>query len=480
MIDEYPLIGFAPDMPPDTKGVIVESSAILPTVRGVSSGVAFEAVSTAQTGRYCGGAVLTGIDGYWTGRRIFGTLTKLYEFVDFGAGTTTTDISGGQIFNASTTDTWSFAQFGAISLAVNKNNTLQQSTGTNGQFSAIAGAPKAAIVITPSLPAAQFAMVADYNAGAGQISDGIMWSALSNYADWVPSIASGCGATRIIDANGPITALVPYRGGVVAFKRFSMYLGTYTAPNTPQSWSWERISSGVGCIGKNAACIVNDTLVFADENGLWAYDGSYPRPLPGALQEWWSRTINGYAGLSLRNFVRLTWDDDTGKLWVGYGGPATANNHVVFNTHAQRWTYYGQVTTAAGAGALAELFHTDYGCAFDASTTTLYRRGLGTPAASLRLGAHGSPYRMTSIRSVRPHFATGPADAATGWLSGNLYHGATLRNVTTNVQPMSFAAPGRLDGIIEDRYVSPQMATTAGNPWEMASVAVDELAREGE
>src|SRR5690348_10537837 len=106
---DSPIVGFAPDLPQDTPGIITSSSAIVPTERGIASGINTVVVGSAKSGVPCGGFIATKIDG--TQRLIVGTPTKLWDSESDVSGTT---------YNADASQNWSFAQYGDVTLAVNK------------------------------------------------------------------------------------------------------------------------------------------------------------------------------------------------------------------------------------------------------------------------------------------------------------------------------------------------------------------------
>lgn len=464
-MNEYPIIGFAPDMPQDTPGVITSSSAILPTLRGVGSGVDVSPISGTIAFQSCGGAMLANIAASGS-RKFIGTPSKLWELSVAAA----IDVSGSA-YSATQSDPWSFAQIGSISLAINPFNTLQASTGALSAFADVSGAPKGGIVVVAGKPNAAFVMIFDYDDGT-RTKDGIFWSGISDYTAWTPSIATQCGKVRLLDINGPITAAIPYRDGVICWKANAMYQGTYVG--APDLWAWRRISSDIGCIAKNACVEANERIYFADANGVWMFDGSYPAPVPGAMTQWWANNVS-----QSQNRARLTWDKHYGQIWVGIGN-FPLETYLVYNTQSQRWTYYGLAKNTGSNLAVSELFdmsHAVIAAPSDPLTTTQFGKTLrsGTPPASLTLAATGKTYGMTTFRSIRPQFEVGPSDAATGWVSGTLYHGPSLRNVTSQSDAMTFTAPGKLECTRQDRFVAPSLSFGATVPWEISRVAVDTL-----
>lgn len=455
------LVGFAPDLPQDTPGIFTNSSAIVPTIRGFGNSGYTSVVSTRMDDSPGGGAVVTKVDGT---QRIFGsTSTKLYELV---SGVTTARGSGF----SSGTSRWSFAQFGDVTLACNKSNAMQAIT--TGSFAAVTGAPKASIIVTPSLPQLQFAMAFDYDDGVNNYLDGVFWSAGSNYADWTPSIATSCANIRVTDIGGGWTAAIPFRDGVVAFKSRAMYLGRYVGP--PAIWDFERISSDVGCLGKNAVTAAEDAIYFADEAGLWMFDGSYPRPIPGAVHGWWGDTVRGLslAASSKRDYVRVTWDKIRHRLWFGYGGGfAAPSNFVVFNTRSQLWANHGVLNDSAGSSLTTtlDLLSPDYGIGITSSPAFLAVAwdNSSSPAGTMDLYVMGDASQSIQLNRLRPKWVTGSPTATC-----SVSRGRTLGSMTSAVVAAQ-DADRYFDVTAADRFLQPHITVASGQAWEVAGCDYD-------
>lgn len=466
------LLGFAPDAPTNTPGIFTDSSAIIPTERGFANGgIATTAATGTMAGRALGGAVLTLVDG--RRRIVAGTATKLYE------------IYGGQVtdrsayaYSASPASAWSFAQFGNVTLAVNKQNKLQASlagdpTGVGYRpFEEVAAAPKAGIVIAPSLPAGQWAMLFDYNDGTNDYADGIFWSKLSDFTDWTPSIADQCGNVRITDVGGPWFAAAPYRDSVVAWKRNAMYLGVYIGGDF--MWGWQRIASGIGIFGKNAWTVLNDAIYFADENGLWIYDGGYPRPMPGAVQRYW-RTAVSVAGVVPHDqqvFCRLVADPARQLIWAGVGLQGTQKDWIVYSAARGTWTRYKTFTVAD------DFFSSEYAAEF---STTPGIRGIAwgagsSPQADMTLGALGDESAKTTLTALRPVWITGPSDVASisAWCSLSVDRKNSLRNLSPTFTVAGvYAPPGRFDLTVSDQYLRPRLSVNGNTDFEIAEIEVN-------
>lgn len=462
--ETYPLLGFAPDLPQDVKGAIVSSSAILPTDRGISGGVLATGLGSPLTfdDAANAAAVLSKIDG--TQRVFAGASTKIYEIVS-GVGTS----RGTGSYHASSSQTWHFAQFGDVSLAVNKGDKLQFITTGSAFADAAVAAPKASIVVVVGEPNLQFVMLFDYDDGTNNYSDGVFWSAANDYTDWTPAIATQCGNVRLLDVGGKFTAACAFRDGVVAFKKNAMYLGQYVGGDAV--WKWQRISNTVGCLGKNAVVEANDVLYFGDQYGLWMFDGSYPRPMPGAVQKWWAANNAGVGDVP-----RFTFNKAQHRVWVQYGqltGGYPA--YIVYNLRSQLWTQYGKIVTLPDSTAQIIIISPDYAVDLGAFRQFFTLGVTNPPAAVFQLGAHGSEFGMTTINGIRPRWLAGPSDTASEWTTCLVYYAQSLRNATSGLgssKAANFRAPGVFDLAYQARYLSPEITVNAGGQWECSAMSV--------
>lgn len=138
-----PIIGYAPDVDQTSQGVIIDCDAFVPTEKGMQAAPSAQDGGVDTLAAACYGAVtLKKLDGSF--RVIAGTTTKLYEL----SGTSWTDRTravGGN-YALGVDNYWRFAQYGDVTLAVAKTDTLQASTSTT--FANVTGAPKASIVET--------------------------------------------------------------------------------------------------------------------------------------------------------------------------------------------------------------------------------------------------------------------------------------------------------------------------------------------
>ncbi len=167
---------------------------------------------------------------------------------------------------ASSPVNWNMAAWGNQIIAVDYVDAPQSSTGAG--FTGLAGSPPKARLIAANQ---NFVMLADTDDGANQYSDQVWWSAIQNPTSWTPAIATQAGNYRILDAPGPIRALVAYNDTFIAFKDNAMFLGTYQGP--PYIWGWQAISRHIGCVGAKAVKELDGKLYFLHTSGFYEFDG---------------------------------------------------------------------------------------------------------------------------------------------------------------------------------------------------------------
>lgn len=288
MIERIKFLGTLADMAYNTKGNIPAVQGMFPTVRGgLHSGPNIDTVQVATYTSYPTGAA-TLRDQNRNYKTYVGTATKIFSEDDNFAIYSDVSRTVGGVYSSSPSNPWTFTQFGNISLAANKTNELQSRVLNSATaFANVAGAPKAAIIVTVGPPSSPVIMCFNYNDGT-DVPDGWYASGLSDYTGWTVGVNESAKG-QIIDITGPFVAAIPYRDGVIAFKEDGMWEGTYVG--SPIIWAWRRIASQVGCIGPNALCLVDDTIFFAAKTGLYRYDGSYPQKIPGSIHGWWSSNV---------------------------------------------------------------------------------------------------------------------------------------------------------------------------------------------
>jgi hypothetical protein len=293
---------FGPDLDPSWEvnpGVCTSMNMLAPLQGGPYGSVGgFTSIFTPSS-------ALTGTDAIHaqTFRQVDGTVRFLVfrkENIDeyTSAGVRTNQGTG---YSASTT-LWNAAQWGNQIIAVNKLDAPQSSTG--GAFSALSGSPPKASRIAANL---NFVMMADVDDGGSNVySDMVWWSALQNPNDWTPSLATQAGRIRLLDAAGPIRALVAYRDMFVAFKENAIFVGRYQGPFI---FEWTMVSSRIGCVGSKAVVELDGKLYFAHWSGFYEFDGQAIRNVGLPTFKAWMKE---------GNYVSSYWIDDIGTSAATY------------------------------------------------------------------------------------------------------------------------------------------------------------------
>jgi hypothetical protein len=491
---DFKLLGFCPDLPVTTPGTSFLMKGCYPTDVGIGGGIGFEEVSSSAANTAATGAeYVTSLSN--TSEIIVGTASKLYSF---DLATTLTDRSGAA-YSSTDTNSWKFTTFGNIVLAANLGDQLQQRTiGAAANFASVGAAPvpKASIVVTVGPTSAPFAMVFDYTDGVNTDRDGWKSSAVSDYTGWT-SGTNSCATGRLLDnVSGPITCAIPYRDGVIAWKSGGMYIGEYTGP--PNIWSWRRISSDVGCIGKNAAVVADDVVYWQDQSGLWMFDGSVPRRVPGYVHAYWNKTVAALSlGDSNRHQYRTVWDKAKHIIWFL---PVGHRQGLGYNTVSQLWVQALSPTIPLGypTSTTNTLFLTDNGgtvsCAYLITGAWAMSNGKKVSSVSYTPTTFQTYYygwaltdhkTSPAISGVRPHFiSTNATSAGLGTaptLGGFLYaHNGAYEMVpgdvtTTPIATVTMAArsPGYLDGIISANEVVTFAFVLTNKYWEIGGISLD-------
>lgn len=349
------LIGYGPDIDPTTPGVITDCNQLVPTLRGMRS--AFSSVDTplAALASACRGAIAaTKLDT--TRRLIAGTATKLYEA---GSSTWTdrTRAVGGD-YTLGTGDRWRFAQFGNVTIAVAKTDTPQAST--TGAFSAISAAPKARIVETVN----QFVFLFDTNDGGsyGDRPDSWWCSAIGDYTDWTPAIATQCATARLTSSPGPVTAGRRLGDYVVAYKDSSMFLGVYGDPTF--IWDFKEIAD-VGAPCQEAVVPITTASggyahLFMGNNDFYYFDGSRPVAIGSPVKETVFKEINR----AQMGLIETMHDRIEGRVYFFYPTGDTLNKCVVYNYRSNQWGRDDRAIEAAVNYITGGLTYEDLGSSY--------------------------------------------------------------------------------------------------------------------
>jgi hypothetical protein len=445
-----PLLGFSPDLDPAAPGVVTDCVQMVPTSRGMRSAPAAVSISGlgALPAQCRGAAVLQKTAG--TRRTFAGTQTRLYEL----ASGTWSGVSA--TYGGSSENRWSFAAFGDVALATNDNDQLQYSTA--GTFAAVAGAPKARILVSvPNFVVALNTQDATASATYGDSPDRWWCSAFQDAQDWTPSTATQCTTGRLIGGGGEITAGAQLGSGLVVYKAREMFLGQYAGP--PTVFDFQRVPGDQGCVGPEAVTDIGGAHIFVGEDNIWLYDGSRPIPISeNVVRQWF------YDDLSAQYKYRtiVTYDRNNGRVWIYYPSTLSSGNPdsaLVYHLASKRWgranrtieAAMNYVTGGLTWDTLSTLSATWDGlpdvpwdsqswqvsgravAVFDTDHNLKTLTGSGEPS-SLTTGDIGDDSTASFVSRVRLRFYTEPT---TGTVTGSVKTGLGLTGSVTAAGTMS-------------------------------------------
>lgn len=432
------LAGFSPDVDPSTPGIMVDCENILPEITGFSSAPSkVDEGLGALDGQAYGFAVTRKSDN--SIRAFAGSASKLYE-----VSTTWTDKSKSGGYSLGSDNRWRFAQFGDVSLAAAKSETLQASTTGNFDDASVT-APKAAIVETIN----NQVFVFNYDGmGMGNVPDGWGCSALGSYTDFTPSVANQSVAGRFLSSPGPVTAGRKLGDIIVAYKDRSMYVGQYVGGS--EIWDWRMLPGNIGAPCQEAVVTTGTAHFFPGPDDFYVFDGSRPIPLDSPVRSWF------FSVLDTRYAYRISGTFDRQNQRVLWWFPSLSSGGVldkclVYNIKTRQWGRMdGHIEIAAeylNSGITYESIGSLYSTYDDIPTTISYDSPFwtssgsviaafgtdhvaysytGTPSSSsITTHHHGDNSVFSTVSRVKPRFLTAPASS-------------TLLYSHSNTDPTSF------------------------------------------
>jgi hypothetical protein len=440
-----PIVGFAPDADLMTPGIFTDCTNVIPYEAGFKGAPTPVAAAVAALASDCRGAVVaTQLDGT---RRIFaGTQTKLYELVS-GAWT---DRSAGS-YTGSSESRWSFCQFGNTTVATNLTDAMQSSA--SGAFAAIAGAPKAKIVVSASN---NFVLAFNTNDGTyGQSQDRWWNCAQGDQTSWTPAVSTLANTGRLVAIEGAIQAAATLGDYVVAYKQRAIFVGVFVG--SPVVWQWNLIPGGeAGAVGQEAVCDIGGAHFIVSNDNFWLFDGTRPAPIgTGVVRQWFLNNSSP----TWRYRTKAIYDKQNNLVHVCYpslSSTGACDATLVYHVLKKQWgrhdvtveaplnyiapgvTIDGLNTYSSTIDGLPNIpFDSQYWVSggqtpayFNASHQLVTLTGT-TGASSFTTGDTGDDDAVTMIDRARVRFLQAPTTAtATGFFKMN--EGDTLTSGATN------------------------------------------------
>lgn len=418
-----PLLGFAPDAPTTTPGILLDCTNFIPYESGMKAAPSAVVYSAALALECRGAASVTKLDN---SRRVFaGTAADMYEL----SGTTWNDVSRVANYTLGAETEWSFAQFGDTSVASNIDTVIQ--TSSSGAFADQATAPQAKIVVSVLSSGGGF--VFGFNtidATYGTSPDRWWCCALNNVTLWTPSVTTQATTGRLLGSEGPITAAIRLGSDrVVAFKDDAIYVGSYAGP--PTVWAWTEIPN-IGCAGMRAVADLGTSLFVVGLDDMYLFDGARPAPLAdNACKVWFNENCSG----TYRHRTIVTYDRPNSRVFVFFVSAASSTGArdrcLVYHLKTGQWGRADRSVEAAMMFTQPTLtFDADSGT-FDAATGVFDEATVGSelmavfntshelatlsgsPAASdFTLHDIGDDDKVTRLTEARLRYMTQPDSAS--------------------------------------------------------------------
>jgi hypothetical protein len=355
-----PITEFAPDLPQPVTGVdqfpqpgqIVEASNIISTMRGYAIAPAGAATNVAALGAACTGMFFTRkTDG--TTRSFAATATDIYEL----STASWTD----QGSKTSSTARVRFIQWGNITLMCDGATAVQESSTTT--FAALSAMPK----YRAGDAVGDFVVIGDTNeATYGHQEDRWWTSAIGDYTNWTPAIATQCATGRLLDTPGPITAVRRLSSTQTAiYKQRAVYLGTMQGP--PVVFAPILIANDRGAVSQEAVVDIGYKHLFFGYDGVYSFDGSAPVEITGPIKSW----LYGRVDFDRISTVQALHDRNRSSVYWWYpalddGG--TLQRAVAYNYRTGKWGTFTQAIEATAEMQFGGVTYSGFGAFFTGVT----------------------------------------------------------------------------------------------------------------
>jgi hypothetical protein len=319
-----PFAVYAPDRPVLESTTTGYVNNVIPL--GESYGPIKELLTTgnALTARCQGAASFRGEDG--TTVTFAGDATKLYLW----DGTAWDDVSrlAGGAYAAEATGRWTFEQFGNTVVATNGIDAPQEWTiGTSSNFIALPGSPPVARYV---------ATVRDFLffAHLSSVISGIRWSSQFDSNVW--TIGVNQADEQTFQNEGRITGIV---GGqyVVVLQEHGIHKGTYVGPSN--IFQFDQITADRGCMIPGSVATIEQTIIFADNDGFYRLDGGEiitPIGVDLVNKFFWNNVDQNNLGR-----VWSTIDHRTMLYWISYPSTASTNGEpdsiLIYSIQRNKW-----------------------------------------------------------------------------------------------------------------------------------------------
>lgn len=335
-----PIQGFAPDADPTEQGVLLDCDLLIPTIRGMKA-LPADADAGLATAPSAVAAMYSFEQMDGTQRLVGGTegsgsaaVAQLYD-VSVASGWVNRG-GAGSPYTATAAARWTFATYGDTLYAGQKGTQLLKSTGAGTDFTAVAGAPQPAFIVS----VLDFVVAFNTTDATYGNSPNRWWcSAAGNPDSWTADIATQATTGLLTDTTGPITAGGVIGSNLVAFKERAVYLGQYVGP--PAVWGWTKVpGEGLGAWSHYSVVDVEGVgLLFPGKDNFYLFDGSRATPIgTNRVAEFFFEDLDAFRAHRMVGFhARREWN----VYWYYPDGNSggSLQRYVVYNYRSNRWGF---------------------------------------------------------------------------------------------------------------------------------------------
>lgn len=453
------LLGYAPDLPQNTPGILTNCSSFIPSLKGMKAAPSPQNTLLPALAAACRGAcVVRLLDN--TTRFFAGTAAKIYE-AGSSSWTDRTRAAGGD-YNLASDGRWRFAIMGDTAFAANKADILQSSS--SGAFADNASnAPKASVVEIVN----GFIFLFDVN-DQGNVFDNADrphgWWAARTSGTWTPSTANQAYTGSLTSTPGKIRAGKRFGQAVIAYKDLSMYQGVYIGES---GWEFTLLPGEGGAVSQESVVDIGTadnpihlSMGFAD---FYRYDGSRPVSIGTPL----TKTVFGELNKKYSHACMALHDRVEKNVYFFYpvGNSINPDKCVVYNYKTGIWgrddrsveavveyinagityddlgTYYSTYEDMPASSYDTAFWVAGYPSAAIFNTLHRVQTLDGEPQqSSIITGDYGSDQFVSLFSRVQPQFLTKPSSAAM-----RNYYRENLGDDLTQDTEVTMDAKGRFD-----------------------------------
>src|SRR5215469_3423857 len=331
-----PLQDFAPDLPSDTPGILLDANNAIPTTKGYKARNTPVQVAPAVPQSPIRGCYMAYYSDQSTSI-IVAAGNNIYRLGFIVSTGTSTPFWANA--NASTpitpTGLVQFTQFNDDVLAVGPGMPTLVATGNAGVFTPLIDSATSTNAPAGTNVLSVAGTVVVYNTSVGF---GSWWnSGFGQDTYWQPNIQVLSASGTLYDYPGPIVAAAPIFRAQVVFKKNAIWLGTFTG--APFVWNFQLISAETGTWGQGCVCVLPDSIAFLGIDDFYVCTGYTPTRIPNNLRRFFFQTVNQPY---LPN-VTSWYDDVNATVYWHYcsmvaPSPPNADRWVAYNIRVGKWS----------------------------------------------------------------------------------------------------------------------------------------------